>query len=211
MLPKPPLLLITDRRQARGNILDIAAAAFAAGCRWVSLRERDLPGAEQGALLAELLKRAKPSGAKVTLHGAPELARDAKAHGVHLAGGGDVADARRMLGRNALVGLSIHSAEEARTIDPDNVDYAIAGPLFETASKPDYGPTLGPEGLALIVKASRVPVLSIGGITPETMPDCIAAGAAGAAVMGGVMRAPDPENVIEQLIAALTAPQPRPR
>jgi len=210
-LPTPPFLLITDRRQARGNIIDIAAKALAAGCRWISLREKDLSAAEQAALLAEFLQRAKPYDARITLHGDPAIARQARAHGVHLSAGGDAAHARRLLGDDALVGLSIHDAGEASNVDPTCVDYVIAGPVFETASKPGYGPTLGPEGLALIARASPVPVIAIGGVTPETVPDCLAAGASGIAVMGAVMRANDPGDVIAQLIAALAAPQPRPR
>lgn len=205
-LPTPPLLLITDRRQAQRNIIDIAAAAFAAGCRWASLREKDLAAAEQIALLGELRTRAQPFGAKVMMHGDPKLARDAKAQGVHLAAGGDAVTARRLLGKDALVGLSVHSADEARGVDPAILDYVIAGPVFETASKPGYGAVLGPEGLALIVEASSVPVIAIGGVDPENVCDCRAAGAAGIAVMGGVMRAKNPADAVMQLIGALTAP-----
>jgi thiamine-phosphate pyrophosphorylase len=206
-LPTPPLLLITDRRQVRGSIIGIAAAAFAAGCRWVSLREKDLPATEQTALLHELLHRAKPYGARVTLHGDPALARDAKAQGVHLAAGSNAEAARQLLGKDALIGLSIHSADEARAVDPASVDYVIAGPVFATESKPGYGPALGTEGLAAIIKSSPVPVIAIGGITAQTAPDCLAAGAAGIAIMGGVMRAADPGKEIENLLAAY----PRPR
>lgn len=206
-LPEPPLLLVTDRRQARGNILDKAAAAFAAGCRWVSLREKDLPQAEQGELLRTLLVRARPFQAKVTLHGDPKIARDAGADGVHLASGSDATAARRVVGKDALVGLSIHNADEARKVDPAVVDYAIAGPVFETASKPGYGPALALEGLALIVKASPVPVIAIGGIASETLSNCLSAGAMGVAVMGSVMRAEDPGKEIENLLAVY----PRPR
>jgi thiamine-phosphate pyrophosphorylase len=209
ILPIPPLLLVTDRRQARGKIVDIVAAAFAAGCRWVSLREKDLPAAEQTKLLGELVTRAKPFGARVTLHGDPELARAANAGGVHLPAGGDATTARRLLGASALVGLSVHSAEEARAADPTVVDYLIAGPVFPTPSKPGYGPALGPEGLEDIVKVSRLPVIAIGGITPENLPDCIRAGAAGVAVMGGVMRADDPSAQMRALISALNAVAPR--
>jgi thiamine-phosphate pyrophosphorylase len=210
-LPAPPLLLITDRSQARGNILDIAAAAFSAGCRWASLREKNLPKTEQAALLRELLTRAKPFGARVIVHSDSLVSRETSSHGVHLPAGGDAASARRILGKEALIGLSVHSAEEARNVDAALIDYVIAGPVFATASKPDYGPTLGPDGLALIVQASTVPVIAIGGITPENLPDCIAAGAAGIAVMGSVMRADDPQSLMQQFLAALSAPQPRPR
>lgn len=206
-LPIPPLLLVTDRRQARGNIIDIVAAAFAAGCRWASLREKDLPEAEQATLLREVLQRARPFGARVTVHGDPAVSREADADGVHLPASGDAAAARRLLGKDALVGLSVHSAEEARNVDAALVDYVIAGPVFLTESKPGYGPALGAEGLAAIVQASSVPVIAIGGITPKTVTDCVRSGAAGIAVMGGVMRAADPGKEVRELLDAY----PRPR
>ena len=210
-LPAPPLLLVTDRRQARGDIADIAEAAFSAGCRWLSLREKDLPPRDQAALLRKLLARAQKYQATVTLHGDAKLARDARADGVHLAAGSDAAEARRVLGKDALIGLSIHGADEARSVDARLVNYVVAGPVFETPSKPGYGPALGPEGLALIAKASAVPVIAIGGINPENAAACRAAGAAGIAVMGGVMRAKNPGEAAAQLIGALTVPHPRPR
>ncbi len=210
-LPSPPLLLITDRHQARGDICDIAEAAFSAGCRWLSLREKDLPQSQQAALLRKLLDRAQQFQAKVTLHGDPALARQARADGVHLSAGGDAAAARHVLAQGALIGLSVHSVQEARSVDSKRVDYVIAGPVFETQSKPGYGPVLGPEGLALIVAACPVPVVAIGGIDPQNASECQLAGVAGFAVMGGVMRSENPAEVVAQLIGALTAPMPQPR
>jgi thiamine-phosphate pyrophosphorylase len=206
-------MLITDRRQASNNIPNVAEAVFSAGCRWLSLREKDLPPAEQGALLRRLLDCARHYRATVTLHGDARLARDTGAHGVHLAAGSDVAAARRMLGHDALIGLSIHGAEEAQAVDAKLLDYVIAGPVFETQSKPGYGPVLGPEGLALIAKTCPAPVIAIGGIEPENLPGCLLAGAAGVAAMGSVMRAKNPADRVAELVAAITAalPQPRPR
>jgi thiamine-phosphate pyrophosphorylase len=208
ILPTPPLLLITDRSQARGDILDIAASAFSAGCRWASLREKDLPQAEQLKLLRELLARAKPFAARVTLHGDTNVSRETNADGVHLPAGGDAAAARRILGADALVGLSVHSVDEARGVDMSLVDYVIAGPVFLTPSKPGYGPALGTSGLGDISKASPVPVIAIGGITPDNVGDCIRGGAAGVAVMGSVMRATDPEAHVRALVSALNAADP---
>jgi thiamine-phosphate pyrophosphorylase len=195
-LPAPPFLLITDRQQAGGSVSSIAEAAFSAGCRWLSLREKDLPPSEQAALLRELLACAQQHQAVVTLHGNATLARDAGARGVHLAAGGNIADARRLLGNEALIGLSIHDADEARAVEATLVDYVIAGPVFATQSKPGYGPVLGPEGVALIAKACPVPVVAIGGVNFENAPDCLTAGAAGVGVMGGVMRADNPADVV---------------
>jgi thiamine-phosphate pyrophosphorylase len=102
------------------------------------------------------------------------------------------------------LGVSIHTVIEAEAVDPAYVDYALAGPAFETASKPGYGPEIGRKGLAEIARAVRVPVLTIGGINAARIGDLIAAGAAGVAVMGGVMRASDPAREVAALIAALS-------
>ena len=74
-LPAPPLLLITDRQQARMPLEDILAASFAGGCRWASVREKDLPPGEQVALAQRLRVVARDWNAWLTLHGDPALAR----------------------------------------------------------------------------------------------------------------------------------------
>ncbi len=203
-LPDPPLLLITDRRQARRPLADIVAAALAAGCRWVSLREKDLPQDEQILLARSVAPLAHSLGATLMLHGEAALAKTAGTDGVHLPSGSDLAAARALLGPGKLMGVSIHTVTEAEAIDPAVVDYALAGPAFETASKPGYGPEIGRKGFFEIASAARVPVLAIGGINAARLGEFIAAGAAGVAVMGGVMRAADPAQEVRALIATLT-------
>lgn len=203
-IPTPPLLLITDRTQARGNLSDIAEAGFAAGCRWMSVREKDSPRSEQIEFVRAIKELARRWDARVTLHGDPAVARAADADGVHLSAGGDGAAARALLGANALVGLSIHTLDEARAADPAAVDYVIAGPMFESASKPGHGPALGPEGLRAIAAAARVPVIAIGGIDAANAHVALKAGATGVAVMGGVMRATAPADETRRLLSAFS-------
>lgn len=202
-LRAPPLLVVTDRRQAAGPLADVLGAAFAAGCRWASLREKDLPASEQIALARDLRALAHGFGARLTLHGDPALAREAGLDGVHLSAGGDAEAARALLGPQALVGISIHSAEEARAADRGLVDYVIVGPACPTASKPGYGPALGPVGIAAMAATLRVPLIAIGGIDARSAGELVMAGAAGVAVMGGVMRAADPGAEVRALLAAL--------
>ncbi len=203
-LSDPPLLLVTDRRQARRPLGEIISAALTAGCRWVSLREKGLPRDEQILLARTLLTMTRRHGAKLVLHGDATLAKLAGVDGVHLSAGSDAAAARELLGEEKLIGLSIHSAAEAAEIDPTFADYAVAGPAFETPSKPGYGPEIGRNGLREIVSAARVPVLAIGGITSARIGEVIAAGCAGIAVMGGVMRAADPALEVKALTATLS-------
>ncbi len=202
-LPDPPLLLVTDRAQAHRPLNEIVAAALTAGCRWISLREKDLPEDEQVPLLRMLLPIAHRADARLMLHGQASLAKLAGADGVHLPSGSDAAAARVLLGKQKLIGVSIHTVTEAGAIDPQVADYALAGPAFETPSKPGYGPEIGRKGLAEIADAARVPVLAIGGINAARIGEIIAAGCAGVAVMGGVMRAADPAREVGALIAAL--------
>jgi len=202
-LPDPPLLLVTDRRQARRPLRDVVAAALAVGCRWVSVREKDLPDDEQILLTRALSPMAHAQGAKLMLHGEAALAKAAGVDGVHLAAGSDPAAARAVIGADKLLGVSIHTATEAEAIDPAIVDYALAGPAFETPSKPGYGPEIGRRGFSDIARAARVPVLAIGGINAARLGELIAVGAAGIAVMGGVMRAADPAQEAAALIATL--------
>lgn len=169
----------------------------------MSLREKDLPEDEQIVLARDLLTKTRGAGARLLLHGEAALAKLAGTDGVHLPSGADTAAARALLGREKLVGVSIHTATEAESIDPQSVDYALAGPAFETPSKPGYGPEIGRTGFLAIARAAPVPVLAIGGMNAARIAELIAAGAAGVAVMGGVMRAADPGREASGLIASL--------
>ena len=202
-IPDPPLLIITDRRQARPALADIVVAAVKAGCRWISVREKDLPADEQMLLARSLIPLARKQGARLTVHGDARLAAAAGADGVHLPAGSDPAAARALLGAQKLIGVSIHTVTEAEGIDPTCVDYALAGPAFETASKPGYGPEIGRKGFSAIARAARVPVLAIGGINTARIAELVAAGAAGVGVMGVVMRASDPGRETSALISTL--------
>jgi thiamine-phosphate pyrophosphorylase len=202
-LPDPPILLITDRKQAAAPLEDIVAAVLAAGCRWISIREKDLPAEEQIALAQRLLPNAVAAGARLTLHGEPKLAAAAGLDGVHLPAGASAAEARAILGKERLVGASVHTAEEAAQTDPAAVDYVIAGPAFETASKPGYSPALGVEGIAAVVRATSTPVLAIGGIDAPRFVALRRVGVPGVAVMGGIMRASDPGREWRMLVTAV--------
>ncbi len=210
-LPDPPLLVVTDRRQARRPLAEVVGAALAAGCRWVSLREKDLPDDEQIPLARSLLPLVRRHGARLMVHGEAALAKLAGADGVHLPSGSDPIAARALIGPQKLLGMSIHTVTEAEMIDPAVVDYALAGPAFETVSKPGYGPEIGRKGLFQMARATRVPLLAIGGINTVRVAEVIATGCAGVAVMGGVMRAADPGLEVGALVATLQGVYPRAR
>jgi thiamine-phosphate pyrophosphorylase len=202
-LPHPPLLVISDRRQAHRPLLEIAAAAFAGGCRWFSLREKDLPAEERRALLAELVALGRRYGASVIAHNDIAAVLATGADGVHLPGGGDPAAARKRLPQG-LIGVSAHSATEAAAQLQAGADYVTLSPIFLTDSKPGYGPALGLDALAAAAAAAPGPIIALAGITPDNAGACLAAGAHGVAVMGEVMRSPNPEETVRRLLAAFS-------
>jgi thiamine-phosphate pyrophosphorylase len=210
-LPDPALLLVTDRHQARLPLADVVRAALAAGCRWVSVREKDLSNDDQIALALTLLPIARRYGARLTLHGDAALAKACGGDGVHLPAGRDPAASRALLGPDKLIGVSLHTVTEAEAIDPSVVDYAIAGPAFETPSKPGYGPEIGHKGLAEIAAVAPVPVLAIGGLNATRAAEVLAVGPVGIAVMGSIMRAVDPGQEVKALLAIVAGAHPRAR
>jgi thiamine-phosphate pyrophosphorylase len=204
VLPRPPLLVISDRRQAIRPLMEMAEAVFAGGCRWFSLREKDLPAIERCALLGALVALGRDCGAAVTIHDDIDTAIETGAAGVHLPSGSRPAAARARFPRG-LIGASAHSADEAAELLHGGADYVTVSPVFLTASKPDYGPALGLDRLARIVARVSGPVVALGGITAENAASCLSAGAQGVAVMGEVMRASDPRAAVAGILDTITA------
>lgn len=212
----PPVVVLTDRCQAREaahSLPEVAAAAAEAGAAAVLLREKDLPPAERRRLARTLRDVTAHAGVGLIVASDVELALEVGADGVHLAGAdpwpGEETRARLDHlddGGRVMVGRSCHSIDELATAGGRFVDYATLSPVFATSSKPGYGPALGLEGLAAGCRAvPDLPIVALGGIRPGRAAGCVAAGARGVAVMGAVMRADDPGEVVRRLAAELRA------
>jgi thiamine-phosphate pyrophosphorylase len=207
------LLVLTDRQMAADaghDLADVVATAVDAGAPAVVLREKDLPAAERHDL-AVRLRAATAGAAALIVAGDPALARAVGADGVHLAADdpwpGDSAAGLR-------VGRSCHTSGELMATAMGGVAaYATFSPVFATESKPGYGPALGIDGLAAGCRAvadarSPLAVYALGGIGTAQAGACLAAGAAGVAVMGAVMRADDPHGIVRTMICELDAAHP---
>ena len=129
-----------------------------------------------------------------------DIAAAVGADGVHL-GQDDlpIAAARRILGPEALVGISTHSLEQARAAQAAGADYIGFGPVYPTRTK-DAGAVQGLENLAAVAAAVSIPVIAIGGITRDTIGDVMRAGAGGAAVIGALCAAGDIPSAAAELI-----------
>ncbi|KQQ30795.1 thiamine monophosphate synthase [Methylobacterium sp. Leaf123] len=202
----PPLLVVTDRHGTDRPLVETVRAAVAGGARFVWLRDRDLDRDARRSLARDLVALLEPARGCLVVGGDAELAAETGAQGVHLPGSAGIEGiraARKTLGAAALIGFSAHSVSEIAAAEAMGADYATLSPIFPTASKPGYGPTLGFAGLRAAT-AHRLPVFALGGIDAGNARACRAAGAAGVAVMGGVMRGADPRDATARFVAAVT-------
>lgn len=109
--------------------------------------------------------------------------------------------------RPALLGRSCHDVAEVAAAGRQRCDWVTVSPVHPTASKPGYGPALGPAGLAGLVAVPGAPrVFALGGVTVDRVAGCLQAGAYGIAVMGEVMRAADPAGCVARLVERTAMP-----
>ena len=199
----PPIVyLITDRRLAP-DLTRRAAAALAGlppGVAAIQLREKDLGGRELLGLARSLGSVCRAHGQRLLVNDRLDVALAAGADGVHLpAAGVPVADARRLLGPGALVGVSCHSATDVARALAGGASFATFSPIYDTPSKRPYGP---PVGLSALREAAKLglPLVALGGVTAARAPELRAAGAAGVAAIRAWLEGGDPAAAVRALL-----------
>jgi thiamine-phosphate pyrophosphorylase len=195
-----PLLVITDRHQARQPLEAIAAAVERGGGRWLLFRDKDIAPLARHDLANRLAAIAAEQGLALSVSADVEIAAAVGAAGLHLQTATQVAPARERLA-DAIIGVSAHSLADVAAAAAAGADYVTLSPIFLTESKPGHGPALGIEVLRTAAEHG-IPVLALAGVTAATAGACLAAGASGVAVMGEVMRADDPARIVRDIVAA---------
>ncbi len=191
--PRFDLYVITAHALESGRShVEIARAALAGGADALQLRDKSAAAQNLCAAASEIQPLARKFGAVFVVNDRVDVALLTGADGAHV-GPDDLParEARRLLARPAILGVSAGTVEEAKKAVKDGADYLGVGPVFPTATKPDAGGAIGVDRLAAIVKAVPIPVVGIGGIDHENVAAVIAAGAAGAAVVSAIVSAAD--------------------
>ncbi|MFM7143903.1 MAG: thiamine phosphate synthase [Alphaproteobacteria bacterium] len=179
-------------------------AAIAAGPGALQLRDKDLDAAHRLRRARRLIGPCRDRGVKLLVNARVDVAVAAGCDGVHLPGDGlPPVEARRLLPAGGLVGRSVHGEDELDVAV--EADFLFFGPVFDTPSKRAFGEPQGVARLARLCARAGRPVLAVGGIDASRVPEVIRAGAAGVAVIGAVLDAPDPGAVVGDLAAALAA------
>ncbi|MCC8062352.1 MAG: thiamine phosphate synthase [Rikenellaceae bacterium] len=202
------LYLVTDRSLSLGrSLLDIVSAAIRGGVTMVQLREKECSTREFVALGRAVHDLLHSAGIPLIINDRSDIARVIGAEGLHI-GQHDMeyADARHLLGPEAIIGLSVENEEQARAcLSLDGLDYIGASPVFSTPTKTDTAPALGLEGLRRVrnIVGTALPMVAIGGIKLSNIQDIIHSGADGVAVVSAICSAQNPTEATASLLDAV--------
>lgn len=190
------LYLIADvesAERASVDLIQVVRRFISAGGRMISLRGGGAPDDELMRIGKEIGALVYGAAGLFLVHRRLDLAKLLAADGVHLPSKGfSVAQARQILGASAVVGRSCHSAEEVRQAAREGASFATLGPVFKSISKVGYGPAISLSELASLAEEVDLPIYALGGVLPENAASCLDAGAAGVAVLGGIVGAQSP-------------------
>lgn len=195
------LNLVTDRNLSKGRDIEwIVREAVEGGVTLVQLREKNCSTKEFVEIAVRLKRLLSSFNIPLIVNDRVDVALASDADGVHI-GQSDMpyGIARKLLGYNKLIGLSVESLRQVEEANELEVDYIGVSPVFGTSTKTDTAEPFGLEGLAKAVALSRHPVVGIGGINIDTAADVINKGADGIAVVSAIVSAPSPRHAAMQL------------
>lgn len=209
------MTVITDEVLARPRALSgVVREALAGGAPTIQLRLKSASARELLEAAQTLMPVVRSAGALFIVNDRLDVALAAGADGVHL-GPDDLpvkdvrrvadaravdADARSGVADTFIVGYSTDTTDEAARAEAEGADYLGVGAVYATANKSDAGDVIGLKGLRRVVKAVSIPVVAIGGITPERAPAVAKTGACGSATIGAVMSAAEPAEAVRELL-----------
>ncbi len=189
------------------SYLDSIRMALEGGCRWVQLRMKGAGDDEVRPVAIAAQRMCHATGATFIIDDRVELVKELRADGVHL-GLKDmpIAEARHLLGDGFIIGGTANTIADVRQHHAAGADYIGCGPFRFTTTKKGLSPVLGLEGYrgimqAMVAEGIKLPVVAIGGITAEDIPDIMQTGVSGVALSGAVLRASDPVAEMRKLIA----------
>jgi thiamine-phosphate pyrophosphorylase len=193
MMDIPKLYAITDRQWSNCTHEEIVRMMLGGGASFIQLRDKDAIGRELLDQAVACLRLTRKAGATLIINDRVDVALTAGADGVHL-GQEDlsVAEAREILGKDKIIGVSTHTIDQFRAALETSADYIAVGPVYPTMTKENPDPVVGLELVRESRKLTDRPLVAIGGINHERAPEVIAAGADSVAVISALY--PLPEN-----------------
>ncbi|MEX1176873.1 MAG: thiamine phosphate synthase [Nitriliruptor sp.] len=208
--PLPRLHVLTSADQ-RADDLRTVEAVLDAGAPAIQIRVKERTDREHLEVARAIVARCRRAGALSIVNDRVDLALAADADAVHL-GLTDlpIATARELAGDRLVIGGTARDPETARRLVAEGADYLGVGPTYATVTKVGLPDPIGPSTVAAIVEAVDVPIIAISGITAARVPEVLATGAHGIAIVGAIVDAPDPGAATRELLDLLTDGQGSP-
>ncbi|UCF57079.1 MAG: thiamine phosphate synthase [Deltaproteobacteria bacterium] len=190
--------------QTRFSHLDLTRLAIKGGADTIQFRQKSGSTREMIQVATQMEQLCADNGVRFIVNDRVDVAIAAGADGVHL-GQDDfpIPLARKLLGEERIIGGSASNIEEARKCFSEGADYVGFGPVYQTASKDDAGPVRGVAILKQVVETIPLPIIAIGGVGTENVPEVVQAGAHGIAVISAVCCQEDPEQATKTLYQVL--------
>lgn len=188
------------------SYVDSARIALEGGCRWIQFRMKDAEERELRDTAIAIQRMCRATGATFIIDDNVALAKSIGAQGVHL-GKGDmpIAEARKILGKEFIIGGTVNSFDDILYhLQNSMPDYFGCGPFRYTSTKRNLAPILGIEGYSDIIKQMRehnitIPLIAIGGIAKEDIPQLLECGVDGIALSGSILRADNPPQEMREI------------
>ena len=200
--PLPWICLVTDHRVCDGGYMGLeraVAAAIEGGVNLVQVRDKELPARELYELGQRLRRLTAEAGVRLVVNDRADVALAIEADGVHLGEAGLPVPVARELMDGRLVGRSVHGVPEAVEAARLGADYLVVGTIFPSETHPQL-PAAGPHLIKKVRQRVKLPLIAIGGITPDNAPQAIADGASGVAVIRSILADPSPKQAARRLV-----------
>ena len=198
------LYFITDQGLSKNGVFEDVKQVLNGGCRLVQYREKEKSAQEIITEAQAVMELCKQANATCIINNRVDVALAVDAHGVHL-GQDDmpVTDAREILGKDKLIGVTVHNVEEALLAVEQGADHISVSPIFHTDTKKDAGKPAGIKLIKEIKPKVKVPIVAIGGIKQSNMLEVLSAGADAVAIISGILNSENVEEKTKEIVGII--------
>lgn len=202
-------LQFISHQNEKMSYLDGIREALAGGCKWIQLRMKGATDEEVRPIALKVKEWCKEQNATFLIDDRVQLVKELQVDGVHL-GKNDmpIAEARKILGDDFIIGGTANTFEDVKAHYEAGADYIGCGPFRFTTTKEKLSPILGLEGYREIIQKMKaenidIPIVAIGGITKEDIPDIMKTGVNGIALSGCILNAQNPASETHDIMGIL--------